>query len=179
MDGAFMPLPPREVHPAARLHRKKRAELRPRHAPAYACPLPASAGKAKPSASQSNPWEAKMTSMRLRHLGGALIAAAWVAPAAFAQGPAPTAPTAANPWFQGAPFPEASEEVLGATAAGKVYVFAGLAPGWKPKAMVYEYDPASNQCAKKRPMRLPSHHVALTTFHDKTDAFGRFADPHP
>jgi hypothetical protein len=147
MGGAFMPLPPREVHPAARLQRKKCAELRRLQSPAYACPLPASAGKAKASASQSNPWEAKMTSMRLWHLGGALIAAALVAPAAFAQGPAPTAPTAANPWFQGAPFPDASEEVLGATAAGKVYVFAGLAPGWKPKAMVYEYDgPRSGRC---------------------------------
>ena len=75
--------------------------------------------------------------------------------APFAQAPAPAAPTAANPWFQGAPFPEASEEVLGATAGGKLYVFAGLAPGWKPKAMVYEYDPASNQWAKKRRCGLP------------------------
>ena len=118
-----------------------------------------------------------MTSMRLWHLGGALIAAAWVAPSVFAQAPAPAAPTAANPWFQGAPFPEASEEVLGATAAGKVYVFAGLAPGWKPKAMVYEYDPASNQWAKKRPMRLPSHHVAFATLNNKIYAFGGFTYP--
>src|SRR5262245_66233509 len=103
MGGAFMPLPPREVHPPARLHRKKCAELRQLRSPAYACPLPASAGKAKPSASQSNPWEAKMTSMRLRHLGGALIAAAWVAPAASGRGRAPTAAAAATPWVQGAP----------------------------------------------------------------------------
>ena len=61
-----------------------------------------------------------------------------------------------NPWSQGAPFPEASEELLGAPAGGKFYVFAGLAPGWKPKAMVFEYDPASNQWIKKRPMRLAS-----------------------
>src|ERR1700756_1218307 len=174
MGGAFMPLPPREVHPAARLHRKKRAELRRLQSPAYACPLPASAGQAKPCASQSNPWEAKMTSMRLWHLGGALIVAAWGAPAAFAQAPAPTAPTAANPWFQGAPFPEASEEVLGATAAGKVYVFAGLAPGWKPKAMVYEYDPASNQWAKKRPMRLPPPPVPVADFNKKNLCFRGF-----
>ena len=118
-----------------------------------------------------------MTSMRLWHLGGALIAAMWLAPAAFAQAPAPAAPTAANPWFQGAPFPDASEEVLGATAAGKVYVFAGLAPGWKPKAMVYEYDPASNQWTKKRPMRLPSHHVAFATLNNKIYAFGGFTYP--
>ena len=80
-----------------------------------------------------------MTSSRLwcAALGGAMLAACGAAPA-FAQAPAPAAPTAANPWFQGAPFPEASEEVLGATAGGKLYVFAGLAPGWKPKAMVFE-----------------------------------------
>ena len=92
----------------------------------------------------------------------------------FAQAPAPTAPTAANPWFQGAPFPDASEEVLGATAGGKLYVFAGLAPGWKPKALVFEYDPASNQWAKKRPMRLASHHVAFASLNDKIYAFGGF-----
>src|SRR5262249_46504192 len=176
MAAAFMPPPPRQVPPAARLHTRKCAELRRLRSPAYACPLPASAGKRSPLLC-NNPWEAKMTSMRLWHLGGALIAAAWVAPAAFAQAPAPAAPTAANPWFQGAPFPEASEEVLGATAAGKVYVFAGLAPGWKPKAMVYEYDPASNQWAKKRPMRLPSHHVPFAPLNNKIYAFGGFTYP--
>jgi len=118
-----------------------------------------------------------MTSMRLWHLGGALIAAIWLAPAAFAQAPAPAAPSAANPWFQGAPFPDASEEVLGATAGGKVYVFAGLAPGWKPKAMVYEYDPAANQWTKNRPMRLASHHVAFATLNNKIYAFGGFTYP--
>src|SRR6516162_8379458 len=40
MGGAFMPLPPREVHPAARLHTRKCAELRRLQSPAYACPLP-------------------------------------------------------------------------------------------------------------------------------------------
>jgi len=113
----------------------------------------------------------------LRHVALGLLAAGSIAPSAFAQAPAPTAPTAANPWFQGAPFPEASEEVLGATAGGKVYVFAGLAPGWKPKAMVYEYDPAANQWTKKKPMRLASHHVAFATLNDKIYAFGGFTYP--
>ena len=119
-----------------------------------------------------------MTSSRLwcAALGGAVMAACSAA-TAFAQAPAPAAPTAANPWFQGAPFPEASEEVLGATAGGKLYVFAGLAPGWKPKAMVFEYDPASNQWAKKRPMRLASHHVAFATLNNKIYAFGGFTYP--
>jgi N-acetylneuraminic acid mutarotase len=117
-----------------------------------------------------------MTSLRVAALSGAMLVCA--VPALLAQSPAPPpAPTAANPWFQGAPFPDASEEVLGATAGGKVYVFAGLAPGWKPKAMVYEYDPAANQWAKKRPMRLASHHVAFATFNDKIYAFGGFTYP--
>jgi N-acetylneuraminic acid mutarotase len=102
---------------------------------------------------------------------------AWWAPAAFAQAPAPAAPTPANPWFQGAPFPEASEEVLGATAGGKLYVFCGLAPGWKPKALVVEYDPAANQWTKKKPMRLASHHVAFTSLNNKIYAFGGFTYP--
>ncbi len=117
-----------------------------------------------------------MMSLRLWHaaLSGALLVAA---SAAIAQAPAPAAPTAANPWYQGAPFPEASEEVLGATAGGKLYVFAGLAPGWKPKSMVYEYDPVANKWDKKRPMRLASHHVAFTTLNDKIYAFGGFTFP--
>jgi N-acetylneuraminic acid mutarotase len=119
-----------------------------------------------------------MTSSRLWSvavLSGAVLAACTAV--AVAQAPAPAAPTAANPWVQGAPFPEASEEVLGATAGGKLYVFAGLAPGWKPKAMVFEFDPASNQWAKKRPMRLPSHHVAFATLNNKIYAFGGFTSP--
>ena len=115
-----------------------------------------------------------MTSLRL--LAASMLACLY-SPAVFAQAPAPAAPTAANPGVLGAPFPEASEEVLGATAGGKLYVFAGLAPGWKPKAMVFEYDPASNQWAKKRPMRLASHHVAFTTLNNKIYAFGGFTFP--
>lgn len=117
-----------------------------------------------------------MTSLRQIALGSALAAAACIPPA-FAQAPAPAAPTAANPWILGAPFPDASEEVLGATANDKLYVFAGLAPGWKPKSLVFEYDPASNQWTKKRPMRLASHHVAFATLNNKIYAFGGFTYP--
>jgi N-acetylneuraminic acid mutarotase len=123
-----------------------------------------------------------MDSLRigLAALSGIALAAASGAPVAFGQAPAAPAvpsPTAANPWFQGAPFPDASEEVLGATAGGKLYVFAGLAPGWKPKAMVLEYDPASNAWTKKRPMRLASHHVAFASLNNKIYAFGGFTFP--
>lgn len=93
---------------------------------------------------------------------------------ALAQAPAPTP---ANPWFMAAPFPEPSEEVLAATANNKLYVFAGLAPGFKPRGLVFEYDPASNQWGKKKPMKLATHHVAFTSLNNKIYAFGGFVLP--
>ncbi len=96
-------------------------------------------------------------------MGGLILAA----PAAQAQGK----------WEKLASFPEPAEEILGAAAGGKMYVFAGLAPHWKPMGMVYEYDPATNQWTKKKPMALPSHHVALTEYRGKIYAFGGFVYP--
>src|SRR5262249_13281057 len=104
-----------------------------------------------------------------RLLGAALVAAACASPAA-AQAPQ-------GPWLNLAPFPVPSEEVRGAAANGKMYVFAGLAPVWKPKALVYEYDPAANAWAQKKPMPLPSHHVAFTTYNGKIYGFGGFKLP--
>src|SRR6267154_1212106 len=97
----------------------------------------------------------------------ALIACIATTPAAHAQAK----------WVRLAPFPEPAEEILGAAAGGKMYVFAGLAPVWKPMGMVYEYDPASNQWTKKKPMALASHHVAFTEYHGKVYAFGGFVFP--
>ena len=97
----------------------------------------------------------------------ALIACLAMTPAAHAQAK----------WVRLAPFPEPAEEILGAAAGGKMYVFAGLAPVWKPMGMVYEYDPAGNQWTKKKPMALPSHHVAFTEYHGKIYAFGGFVFP--
>lgn len=80
-------------------------------------------------------------------------------------------------WEKLAPFPEPAEEILGAAAGGKMYVFAGLAPIWKPMGLVYEYDPETDHWTKKKPMALPSHHVALTEYHGKIYAFGGFVYP--
>src|SRR6202158_3094180 len=80
-------------------------------------------------------------------------------------------------WVKLAPFPEPAEEILGAAAGRKMYVFAGLAPVWKPMGIVYEYDPAGNQWTKKKPMALPSHHVAFTEYRGKIYAFGGFVLP--
>src|ERR1700726_4946042 len=96
-----------------------------------------------------------------------LLGSLSVATTAFAQGK----------WDRKAPFPDPSEEVLGMAAGGKMYVFAGLAPVWKPKALVYEYDPASDKWAEKKKMALPSHHVAFAESRGKIYAFGGFVPP--
>jgi N-acetylneuraminic acid mutarotase len=80
-------------------------------------------------------------------------------------------------WTKLAPFPDPSEELLGASAEGKMYVFCGLAPGWVPKGLVYEYDPVTDKWTKKKPMALPSHHVAFTEYKGKIYAFGGFVLP--
>ncbi len=90
---------------------------------------------------------------------------------------APRVANAQAKWEKLAPFPEPAEEILGAAANGKMYVFAGLIPVWHPKGLVYEYDPATNQWTKKKPMALPSHHVAFTEYHGKIYAFGGFVYP--
>jgi len=111
----------------------------------------------------------------LATLAGATLLVALATMPASAQ--APAAPSVASPWAILAPFPDPSEEVLGATANGKLYVFCGLAPGWKPKALVYEFDPASNKWTEKKPMALPSHHVAFASMNNKIYAFGGFTLP--
>jgi len=80
-------------------------------------------------------------------------------------------------WVKLAAFPEPAEELLGASAGGKMYVFCGLAPGWKPIGMVYEYDPAGDKWTKKKPMPLASHHVSFTEYKGKIYAFGGFVLP--
>jgi len=80
----------------------------------------------------------------------------------------------AQKWVKLADFPEPAEELLGAAAGGKMYVFCGLAPGWKPIGMVYEYDPAADKWTKNKPMPLPSHHVAFAEMNGKIYAFGGF-----
>ena len=117
------------------------------------------------------------------------IAAFFLASIASAQAPAqppggahslhsvPAPAPAGGPWIKLAPFPQPAEEVLGATAGGKLYVFAGLAPGWKPIGLVFEYDPAANTWTQKKPMPVASHHVSFASHNDKIYAFGGFRLP--
>src|ERR1700730_15348370 len=122
-----------------------------------------------------NNWEEGMSAVRIV-IGAWAVATGIALSHALAQ--APAAPTPANPWATLAPFPDASEEVLGAVANGKLYVFCGLGPNWTPKALVYEYDPATNNWTRKKPMQLPSHHVAFAALNDKIYAFGGFTLPY-
>ena len=96
----------------------------------------------------------------------ALLAASFLVPAAYAQ-----------KWNRLAPFPEPSEELWGAGAGGKLYVFGGLAPGWKPKSMVYEYDPDNDTWTRKKNMPLGSHHVAAAELNGKIYMMGGFKYP--
>src|SRR5262249_57523074 len=75
-------------------------------------------------------------------------------------------------------FAGASEELYGIGAGGKLYVFGGLAPGWKPKGLVYEYDPGSDTWTKKKNMPLASHHLALAEINGKIYVIGGFKYPH-
>ena len=84
---------------------------------------------------------------------------------------------AAGKWVKLAPFPEPAEELFGVAAGGKMYVMGGLSPGWKPRGLVYEYDPAADKWTKKKPMALFSHHVAVTELNGKIYAFGGFVPP--
>src|SRR5262244_1376675 len=84
---------------------------------------------------------------------------------------------AAGKWVKLAPFPEPAEELFGVAAGGKMYVMGGLAPGWKPRGLVYEYDPATDKWTKKKPMELSSHHVAVVELNGKIYAFGGFVPP--
>jgi N-acetylneuraminic acid mutarotase len=65
-------------------------------------------------------------------------------------------------WIKLAPFPEPAEELLGVAAAGKMYVFCGLAPVWKPIGTVYEYDPATDTWGSAR-ARMPSARSAMAS----------------
>ena len=102
----------------------------------------------------------------LRAVVGTLLVVILFAPAAHAQ-----------KWGKLAPFPEPSEELYGIGSGGKFYVFGGLAPGWKPRGLVYEYDPAADKWTKKKNMPLASHHLALADYNGKIYVFGGFKYP--
>ena len=80
-------------------------------------------------------------------------------------------------WMSLAPFPEPTPELAGAAANGKLYALQGQRPGFVPAGLVYEYDPAANAWAKKKPMPRALHHGAMVAFNDRIYVFGGFVLP--
>lgn len=83
----------------------------------------------------------------------------------------------AQKWVTAAPVPQGAEEVYGVAAGGKMYVFGGLAPGWKAIGMTLEYDPATDRWTRKKDMPAYHHHVALAQIDGRIYMFGGFRLP--
>ena len=83
----------------------------------------------------------------------------------------------AQKWVSAAPVPQGAEEVYGIAAGGKLYVFGGLAPGWKPIGMVLEYDPATDRWTRKKDMPAYHHHFALAQANGRIYMFGGYTLP--
>lgn len=88
-----------------------------------------------------------------------------------------TGPALAQKWVTAAPVPQGAEEVYGIATGGKFYMFGGLAPGWKPIGMVFEYDPATDRWTRKRDMPAYQHHVSLAEHDGRIYMFGGYTLP--
>src|SRR5439155_1119289 len=88
-------------------------------------------------------------------------------------------------WVKLAPFPEPSEELYGAAAGGKFYVFGGATthPGSTEPAVlptrphrsvgtVEEYDPATNTWRARSPMPTARNHAAIGVVNNKIYVIG-------
>src|SRR5437667_9743231 len=80
-------------------------------------------------------------------------------------------------WMRLAAIPQATGELLGAAIDGRLYAAQGLLPGFKPAGLVYEYDPAADAWAQKKPMPHPVHHAGVTALNGKMYLFGGFDLP--
>lgn len=90
-----------------------------------------------------------------------------------------TAPVKApqGKWVPLAPLPQATGELLGVSANGKIYAAQGLLPGFKPAGLAYEYDPGADAWTRKKPMPHPVHHAAVAAANGKMYLFGGFDLP--
>ncbi len=81
-------------------------------------------------------------------------------------------------WKMAAPMPQPMGEIVAATAAGKIYVLAGLDDvEHRPYGTVWEYDPANDKWTVKRQMPGPAHHVMVASYRDKIYMFGGYTRP--
>jgi N-acetylneuraminic acid mutarotase len=77
-------------------------------------------------------------------------------------------------WIKLAPISESSVESTFVTVGNKIYVLGGTpaVDNTTPKALVLEYDTATDQWAKKKNMPLPTHQAAAAEYHGKIYLFG-------
>src|SRR5947208_2145289 len=75
-------------------------------------------------------------------------------------------------WVKLASFPEPAEELLGAVANGKMYVFCGLGPGWMSVGTVEEYDPGTNTWRTRASMPTPRNHATAGVLNGKIYVIG-------
>ena len=111
---------------------------------------------------------------RMTRIGGLAASLACVLTLVLGFHPAAKAQVQGLKWEKAAPFPEAEEELYGASANGKMYVFGGFGQGGHPVGMAWEYDPAADKWTKKKNMPIPAHHAAVAEFHGKLYLFGGF-----
>ena len=83
----------------------------------------------------------------------------------------------AQKWVTAAPVPQGAEEVYGVAAGGRMYVFGGLAPAWKPMGMTMEYDPGTDRWTRRKDMPAYHHHVALAQMNGRIYMFGGYRGP--
>jgi N-acetylneuraminic acid mutarotase len=105
--------------------------------------------------------------MRTRWFVAVALAMAVMAGQAWAQGA----------WKQGKPIPEGANEVIGAAAGGKLYVYGGQDPTNSPMGLLWAYDPRDDAWTKLQSNPVPVHHGALAAVGNKLYLFGGFHLP--
>ena len=80
-------------------------------------------------------------------------------------------------WLKLAPIPYRCEELYAVTANGKLYILGGAPENegdmsGPPRVPVYEYNPASDQWTKKKPMAVAVRHIAVAEYRGKIYVFG-------
>ncbi len=81
-------------------------------------------------------------------------------------------------WKMSTPMPRPMGEIVAATAAGKIYVLAGLDDvEHRPYGTVWQYDPAINKWAERKSMPAPAHHIMVASYQDKIYVFGGYTRP--
>ena len=82
-------------------------------------------------------------------------------------------------WTKGAPFPEPSQEIGGTAVGGRIVILGGLIDGQIPKAMVWQYDSATDKWQKMKDMPRAGHHLATAAYNGKLYVFGGGAQLKP